>query len=254
MGVIVDHFSQALPSLTHSEKHVLYHIENNFETAKNQSLTQMAEAINVSTTTIVRMCHKLGLAGFSELKYTLKTFDLEDELPESTPAIDRYISGLNTTLQHLGAEHFYKVSEMMTDANRVVIVGVGLSKMMGEYFSKLLMQVNKPTFYTYESHIIDLLPNMIEECDLVVFISSSGETKTLVDIAEKLKFANHTTLAITNAADSTLAKLASYSLSGTVKRVQYAGYDLTARSTLLVIIDILFEFFLKEGVEGEDLK
>ncbi|MBY6271827.1 MAG: MurR/RpiR family transcriptional regulator, partial [Bacillaceae bacterium] len=120
------------------------------------------------------------------------------------------------------------------------------SKMIGEYFSKLLMQVNKPSSYVYESHMIDLLPNMVQQKDLIVFISSSGETKTIVQAAEKIRFKNVETLAITNNADSTLAKLARKNISAYVQRVQFAGYDLSARSTLVVLIDILFEFFMKK--------
>ncbi|KAF6512401.1 phosphosugar-binding protein [Geobacillus stearothermophilus] len=138
-----------------------------------------------------------------------------------------------------------EISQLIFEANRVLIVAVGLSKMIGEYFSKLLIQVNKPSSYVYESHIIDLLPNMVQPKDMVIFISSSGETKTIVQAAEKLRFKNIETVAITNSADSTLAKLVRKHISAYVQRVQFAGYDLSARSTLVVLIDILFEFFMK---------
>jgi DNA-binding MurR/RpiR family transcriptional regulator len=116
--------------------------------------------------------------------------------------------------------------------------------MIGEYFSKLLMQVNKSTVYAYESHIIDLLSNKIDSNDMVIFISSSGETKTIVKVAEKLKFQNRQTAAITNTSDCTLAKLVSVSVSANAHPVQYAGYDLTARSYMMLLIDILFESYL----------
>ncbi|AGE23843.1 MULTISPECIES: putative regulator [Geobacillus] len=57
---------------------------------------------------------------------------------------------------------------------------------------------------------------------------------------------NIETVAITNNADSTLAKLVRKHISAYVQRIQFAGYDLSARSTLVVLIDILVEFFMKK--------
>jgi DNA-binding MurR/RpiR family transcriptional regulator len=245
MGKLVERFSSQIKDLTYSERHVLYYVEQNLTTAKNQSLTDLAERNNVSTTTIVRMCHKLGLAGFSEFKFILKEFD-NDLKPDkgNGSTIERYRKALDHSLALLRTKDFEEISEQLIRAKRVFIVAVGLSKMMGEYFSKLLMQVNKSSSYVYESHIIDLLPNMVERNDLVVFISSSGETSTIVKAAEKLRFKNIYTLAITNGNDSSLTKLVQKSLSSDVQRVRYAGYDLTARSIIVALIDILFEFYL----------
>lgn len=243
MGKVVERFSHAIASLSHSEKHVLYYIEGNLEAAKHQSLTEMAQSVNVSTTTIVRMCQKLGLEGFSELKFLLRTIE-QDNIPTDEDIISRHQHDIQSTLMNIQKENIARICGFMKQSNKVIIVAVGLSKMMGEYFSKLLMQVNKSTLYVYESHIIDLLSNKIDHDDFVIFISSSGETKTIVKVAEKLKYNNLRTAALTNSPDSTLAKLATVSLSATVQPAQFAGYDLTARSPLVMLIDILFESFL----------
>lgn len=243
MGKLVERFSPHIKDLTFSERHVLYYVDGNLSTTKSQSLTDLADKNNVSTTTIVRMCHKLGLEGFSELKYILKELD-ENQGPEMGDTIERYRKTLDYSLSLQQTKDFEEITEQLIRAKRVFIVAVGLSKMIGEYFSKLLMQVNKSTSYVYESHIIDLLPHMVERNDLIVFISSSGETGTIVKAAEKLRYKNIYTLAITNGTDSSLSNIVQKSLSADVQRVTYAGYDLTARSTLVALIDILFEFYL----------
>ncbi len=249
MGKVIERFAGNLQLLSHSEKHVLYFIENQLEVAKNQSLTKMAEQNNVSTTTIVRMCHKLGLEGFSELKYVLKTLD-NDLIPSDKNIIDRHRQNLEWTFSQLNPDKIKQLTEQMIRSEKIVIVAVGLSKMIGEYFGKMLMQVNKPTIYVYESHIIDLLPNMVGRADLVFFISSSGETKTIVNIAEKLRYHQVSTAAITNTVDCSLNQIVSTSISANVAQVMFAGYDLTPRSTLLELIDILFEsYFIRLQTE-----
>jgi RpiR family transcriptional regulator, glv operon transcriptional regulator len=248
MGRILDQFGSHLADLTPTEKQVLYYIDNHVDEAKNFSLTEIAKVNNVSTTTIVRMSHKLGLDGFSELKYMLKTIDNKHMLLDNNP-VERYKDEFVSAFETIQTGELEKLSEKMVKAKRVIVVGVGLSKMLAEYFSKLLMQTNKQTHYTYESHMIDLLPNMVESNDLVFFISSSGETKTMVQAAEKLKYKVVETAAITNASDSMLGKLVRTNLSMTVGRVKFGGYDITARSTLMLLIDLLFESYLKRSVK-----
>ena len=247
MGQIIDQFGNSLAQLTPTEKQVLYYIDQHLSEAKNLSLTEIAKVNNVSTTTIVRMSHKLGLEGFSELKYRLKSSDDQQRMINDNP-VESFKESFIQAFETIQIEELERLSEKINKATRVIVVGVGLSKMMAEYFSKLLMQTNKQTHYTYESHMIDLLPNMVKPDDLVFFISTSGETKTLIHAAEKLSFMVVDTAAITNSSDSTLGRMVKTNLSMTVGKVKFGGYDITARSTLMLLIDLLFESYLKKNV------
>lgn len=86
MSKLTNYFTNELSNLTSAEKYIFYFIDSHVDMAKNLSLTAMANETNVSTTTIIRMCNKLQLSGFSELKYILKHLDDEDK-----PHIDNYI-------------------------------------------------------------------------------------------------------------------------------------------------------------------
>ncbi|PPA70319.1 MurR/RpiR family transcriptional regulator [Jeotgalibacillus proteolyticus] len=246
MGKFLDQFANSLANLTPTEKQVLYYIDQHTDEASGLSLTEIAKVNNVSTTTVVRMSHKLGLDGFSELKYLLRKKDYTNALLNSSP-IELYKEEFITAFDTIQPHELERLSEKIYRAKRVIVVGVGLSKMMAEYFSKLLMQTNKQTHYTYESHMIDLLPNMVKPEDLVFFISSSGETKTLIQAAEKLSFLVVDTAAITNSADSSLGRTVKANLSMTVEKAALAGYDITARSTLMLLIDLLFADYLKKS-------
>jgi DNA-binding MurR/RpiR family transcriptional regulator len=243
LSAVVNYFSDKLNDLTFAEKHIFYYIDSNLKKAKEQSLTKMAEENNVSNTTIIRMCSKLGLSGFSELKYILKDIDTP-----TTPTIDNYIgvikNNINLSLDKLSIKNINKLVEMIKESKKIIIVSVGLSKPMGEYFSKLLMQANKSSFYIYESHIIDLLDKSSTHDDLIVFISNSGETHTLTTIAEKLSYRNFKTVAIVNTPDSSLSKLVDISINTYSEKSNLNGYDVTARSTLLIILDIIFAYYI----------
>ncbi|MYL34599.1 SIS domain-containing protein [Pontibacillus yanchengensis] len=250
MGALIDYFAKEIQKLTHAEKHVLYYIESNIEQSKHLSLTKMASLNTVSTTTVVRMCHKLGLEGFAELKYMLRHFEYES-LPQEQDTMNRYENDMHQLFSSLDTEHIDNISSKMIDANRIIIVAVGLSKTLGEYFSKRLMQVNTNSSYVYESHMIDLLPNWVNKTDFVIFVSSSGETDTLIHVADKLNHQDMQSLAITNSPESTLNSLTRFNISAHVQRVTYAGYDLSARSTLMILMDVLFERYLKQKLRKE---
>ncbi|AWH76396.1 MurR/RpiR family transcriptional regulator [Clostridioides difficile] len=237
-------FSHKLNNLSHAEKHIFYYIDSSIHTVKDLSLTALADINNVSTTTIIRMCSKIGLSGYSELKHILKDLDKESTSISSGYHVSNIIDNLNQNLSNLNLTNINKLAKNIKSANRIIIVAVGLSKPIGEYFSKLLMQANKNSFYVYESHMIDLLDQTTEKQDLVIFVSNSGETRTLITACEKFRYKNLNTAAIINSPNSTLSMLVDIPINTCSQKLNISGYDTTPRSTILVIIDILFETYL----------
>lgn len=245
MSKLTNYFTNELSNLTSAEKYIFYFIDSHVDMAKNLSLTAMANETNVSTTTIIRMCNKLQLSGFSELKYILKHLDDEDK-----PHIDNYIdsikSDINLTIDKLSMDNIEQLVHLIDHSKKIIIVSVGLSKPMGEYFSKLLMQAKKSSFYVYESHIIDLLDQSLTTDDLVIFISNSGETQTLVKTAEKLNFKHFHTAAIVNNPTSRLSTLVDISINTYSEKKKLLGYDITPRSTLTLVLDIIFAYYISK--------
>lgn len=74
MGKVAERFVEDITNLSDSEKYIFYYADNHIEQVKNITLTNLAEILNTSNTTIIRMCHKLGLQGFSEFKFILASF------------------------------------------------------------------------------------------------------------------------------------------------------------------------------------
>lgn len=242
----VNYFSDKLNKLTYAEKHIFYYIDSNLENTSNMTLIKMADVNNVSTTTVIRMCEKLGVSGYSELKYILKNINT-NTLPHINNYIDILKSSVNLSLNKLSIQNINNLVKKINDSKKIIIVSVGLSKPMGEYFSKLLMQANKSSFYIYESHIIDLLDKSSTHDDLIIFISNSGETSTLTKAAEKLSYRNFHTAAIVNTPDSTLSKLVNTSINTYSEKSNLLGYDITPRSTLLIILDIIFAYYVNNS-------
>lgn len=246
MGKLADIFSNEMRSLTFTEKQIFYYIENHLEKAQSMSLTTLAEENNVSTTSIVRMSHKLGFSGFSELKFNLKQLhsklNAEDTLHQLIP-VQQYMEQLSSGLNKLDIDLLIQAAKRMRESEKVVIISVGLTKMVGEYMSKRLMQLNCSSSYIYESHMIDLITNWVNKKDCVIFISSSGNTKTLLKAAEKINHLFIPTIVLTNNSDSQLMQTTDLAISLSVQNQLYHGYDISARSFLVVLSDLVVDYY-----------
>ncbi|MBC1474580.1 MurR/RpiR family transcriptional regulator [Listeria grandensis] len=251
MGKVAERFVEDITNLSDSEKYVFYYADNHIEQVKNITLTNLAEILNTSNTTIIRMCHKLGLQGFSEFKFILASFSNQKKTRENGSLKEDYLAQLTQTIHAIDLPKMDYIATKILNASTVIVVSVGLTKMIGEYIGKRLIQVQKPTMYAYESHIIDLLPSFIKPNDVILFVSMSGDTKTLVQAAQKLEYSGCFMFAITNHGDSALSQLMDTNLSSDIPTVSYAGYDITSRSGLMIQADILLEVYLKKMLERD---
>lgn len=72
MGVLIENFETHIKNLTDSERAVFFALDNQPEVTTNLNLTQLAEQLNSSNSTLIRLAQKLGFSGFSEFKGEVK--------------------------------------------------------------------------------------------------------------------------------------------------------------------------------------
>ncbi len=242
MGALQNRFLNEMKNLTHAEKHIFYYCDSNIDKVKNMSLTTLAEENSVSTTTIIRMCNKLGVDAFSEFKFIVRSLSQEKRVKEDDfkKAI---ANSVNDALHNMNLKDLNKLANEIKNSKKVIVISVGLTKPLGEYFSKLLMQSGKDSIYIYESHMIKLLENRSSTEELIVFISNSGETETLIKAAERLQYSEYNTAAIINSPDSPLEKCVKRGICTNMKKASLLGYDITPRATLILMCDILFSIY-----------
>lgn len=246
MGLIEKEFSEHIKDLSETEKYVFYYLDAHPYIIRNLNLTQLADEIATSNTTIIRMTQQLGLKGFSEFKYRILQVVNVGESNEQTDLISQYRSFLNTLLNNVNVEKVKYMAKKIYEAPTFYVAGVGLTKPIAEYIAKRFIQLNKPTIYSYESHIIDLIPKLTRPKDVILFLSMSGETLSIIQAVKKFKYIDHNLLfSITNNGDSTLARMMDMNLSSSVPTNNFENYDITSRSTLMIQADILVETYMR---------
>ncbi|MCI8415951.1 MAG: MurR/RpiR family transcriptional regulator [Lachnospiraceae bacterium] len=145
--------------LTKSERNVLNHIINNKEEACYYTILEVANAVKVSRTTVMRATAKLGYENFNQFKKDIQAEVLDQakrviddrpyiELLKGTRDYDVYeilescsanqVKELRDSFSRNGYEKYIQISEAIMKAERVYLVGFHMAGGVIDYFSRLL--------------------------------------------------------------------------------------------------------------------
>jgi len=95
-----------------------------------------------------------------------------------------------------------KCAALILEAKKIYVLGIGHSGMFGRILSMKLNHVGLEAYTVF-----DEINPPFENEDLFIAISQSGETKTIIALAEKAKTIGGKVLGVTSEGDSTLGRL-----------------------------------------------
>lgn len=210
--------------LSAKERGVADYIIANKQSLKNMSIQTLAKANNVSTTTILRLCHKLGYQGFSDLKIELITSSgsqkqadnvLQEDinLDDSIETVNDKIhliekSSIDETHAMMNTEQLIKANELIRNSNKVVIYGAGSSGLVGKELEYQLIKIKKDVSCHLDYSIQFSIVNTLDKHDLLIVISHSGENKDGVKLLTLAQQLGVPSIAITKMGQSRISGLA----------------------------------------------
>ena len=179
------------------------------------TMTDIKKATHVGDTTIVRFCQKLGCSGFADFKIEIA----KEEILKTKPAtsdhyydhIAQHLSdAIKATATLIKPETLQKAIQMMTNATRIWIFGVGGSGEIAHSLSSILLRSELKCTPETDPHFQAQIASLLSPSDLVIGISLSGKTK---DTYDSLKIAHDNgakVIAITNATVSRKRTIVQY--------------------------------------------
>ena len=141
----------ALPDLTRAERQLVTHILRNYPVSALGSITALAQAAEVSTPTVVRLCQKLGFKGYPDLQGEVRG-EVEAMLVSPLAKHDRWAGGvpdthilnrfadavvanLQATLGQIDHAEFDAAAQLLADPGRAVyVMGGRITHALAEYF------------------------------------------------------------------------------------------------------------------------
>lgn len=105
------------------------------------------------------------------------------------------------------------IHAILQSSGKLIVSGMGKSGIIGKKIAATLASTGTPSFYLHpgEAYHGDL--GMIEENDIVLLISNSGETDEVLKLIPFLKHQKNCTISMSGNDDSTLAKNTNYHLN-----------------------------------------
>ena len=218
-----------------TEKQIAEQILLNPEKILTQSIQELALQTYTSTSSIVRLCRKIGLKGFKDFKIQLASqlhyqphdvllvdpdfpFSEDDTYTDITDKLKELsIQSINQTAQLFSDESLESSVKLITQAVHVGIFAYGDTAIPALNFQNKMMKIG---YHILSSHIPGEehhLANSFNESDCAILLSYSGESKRNYHIAKILKQRKVQLIVITAYQNSHIGQLADVLLLAAVK-------------------------------------
>ena len=195
--------------LSEDEKKVITSITAHIERGeKRVGIQQIASENFLSTTTIVKMCKRLGFDGYSELYYYLsRQFDSHGR--------GRGAESLKSLIDNYSDELLARFCELLDSSRKAKLftTGEGFSNIVGAYIAQRLsicgfMVYNNVHFYDYmlfrDAHHLE---GGEDPAPVMFAVSQSGETDPVLNDVRHARQNGHRIVTISKRSDSTLAQM-----------------------------------------------
>lgn len=253
--------------LSPSERHVVDYIFDNLYDVANIGIVELSQKAFTSTSTIKRLCKKLGINSYIDFRLQL-SMDLKSYLKESIIKgaiipIKKHdsIADIIYKVSNFNAKSIIdsrdindpetvgKVVSLMKSAQKIDFYGVGPSNLVAKDAALKCLRLGVEAS-AYDNELEMFINAKGSKAHTIAFlISYTGETETILKIAEELMVLNVPTISLTGLSDNALVKLAETNLFVDASEPADRLGAMYSRTSTLNVIDILFTAFINTDYE-----
>lgn len=259
---------EIIKSLSKPELNVLKYIYGHGEEVLDMSIQEMAKQVSYSTATVLRFCKKLGYSGFAEFKYALRmeARKVPREVRSAPQAdfdsfmiADQICANVESTANLIREEQVGRAFHYFDSDCRIYVWAPGgITSVLAEYFTKMLLSVGRQNVYKIEAskmgeHILQNLP----EKSLWILISTTGNFGPTVRLAKLAQMNNVPVISITPYTNNEIADLATVSFRFFTYQREHQGAEFTSRLPVFYLIQTIMRCYLEykwqreKGISGE---
>lgn len=243
-------------TINDTEYAILLDLVDRIDQLQNYSIREAAKNNFVSTSSISRLCTKLGLSGYSELKFYLKNQydhlyehqgDSQSSMKKTAAVLlNSFQQNYEKTIEQLNESDLEQFIELVIDSPYIGVCGSGSSELAAQYFSQRFQIVGKDTWLVQLSAPGGIYMNQLAKSQLMVVFSRSGESTYVVAKAQLAKRHGTKMVAITSNPNSTLAQISDLVLPIYGSREPFdVSYNITLYNSILVLlVDLLLQLYM----------
>lgn len=240
-----------LPSLQPSDARVAQLILDEPDAIVYRSVSEVAEAAQTSSATVVRCAQKLGFRGFHDLKLALaqERATFEAAQPETT-VVDPRLAVLSQVIA-AGAQTvrdaaalvdpgaFDAVVSALAAAERILFAGIGTSAPLTQDAAYRFSAIGSRAESYADIHVQLLQARLLGPTGVCVAVSHTGSTRETLEAVRAAKESGATTAAITSFARSPLTELVDHVILAGTREVSFRLEAMASRLAHLALLDAL---------------
>lgn len=248
------------PNASIAEQGVLDYILANPDAVAEANIHRLAEMAYCSSSTIVRLCRKLGFEGYRDLRKALtcelvvrnqtreekgQHLERSDHLSDIIDKITyRNIASLEDSMRLIEAEDVQKCVDLIYNCDTILLFGMGASHLVAQDAFMKFQRVNKRCMCCSDLHSQYIQARNATSSDVAIIISYSGCTEEMLRCARDLQAHGTPIIAITRFLHSPLTQMATYCLYVVATEELFRSGAMSSRISQLNMIDILYTSFI----------
>ncbi len=243
-------------TINDTEYAILLDLIDRIENLQSYSIREAAKNSFVSTSSVSRLCTKLGLSGYSELKYHLKSqYDFLKENQEGRHSsikktanvlLGAFQENYAKTIERMEEAEMEKFLQLLINSDTIGVCGSGISEIIANYFSQRFQIIGKNTWLVNVSAPGGIYMNQLAKTQLMVVFSRSGESSYALAKAEIAKRQGIKIAAITSSRESTLGSLADLILPlyGSREPLDVSYHITSYNSIAILFADLVLQLYM----------
>ena len=247
--------------VTKSDKILIEYINSVKDTVLYKSISEIAKESELGEATITRFTKKLGYSGFQEFKIILaKELSIQEErniLHTSISCFENVhetankllhstIDVLEQTISTLDASMVDSCASAILASKKIYLIGIGHSGMIAMDFNYKLMRTGLNTFPISDSHTMLMMASIMNEGDVVLAISHSGQTKEIIQTARVAQQQGAKIISLTEDKSNNLRDIADIQLTYCSNETLFEAGSFNSKIPQMFILDLIYTEMIKD--------
>ena len=246
---------------TKSDKVLIEYVKENIEDVFYKSISQIAKESGIGEATITRFSKKMGYSGLQDFKVTLareisglknrtiinRSIENDEGVMESARKLfNSNIRILENTFNIIDGNDIEKATDMIINAKKVFFIGIGYSGMTAEDSNYKFSRIGFNCMSLDSSHNMIMMASLMDEDDVIVAISHSGETDEIIKTVNIAKANGASVISVTEDKSSRLRDVSDVNLGYFSGESILETGSISSKLAQFFIIDLVYTQVVKE--------
>jgi DNA-binding MurR/RpiR family transcriptional regulator len=236
---------------------------------RDYSSQNLAAAVGVSQSSIIKFSQKLNYRGFTDLKLAIHESvvinDKSAELDEKNGFANGKMESISEQLYSIKSEALLTTMELNDEqrilsgvkllerGKRIQIVALGAGSLVARNFASMLIQIGKSVIAEVDTYIQLSSVMTLGKGDVVFVISFSGQSTKMIQITRQAKKAGVSIISLTNYNANPIRSLADVPLFSVNQSGDFEFPQIISTASQQHVVDVLFSCLVKRDSRAREL-